>query len=64
MASVTARKRMIIASWSLAGLVAALAVIDMVIGLPFGGQVVMDAFFILGAGLVAYLAYDAYKDIS
>lgn len=64
MASVVARKRMIIVSWIIAGIVLALAVADLAIAFPFGRQMVMDILFLLGAALVAYLAYDAYKDVT
>lgn len=64
MASVVARKRMILAGWIIAGVVAAAAVADMALAFPFNRQIVMDVMFLLGAALVSYLAYDAYKDIS
>ena len=64
MASVVARKRMIIVSWIIAGIVLALAIADLAVGFPFQGQTVMDVLFLLGAALVAYLAYDAYKDVT
>ena len=64
MASVAARKRMIIAGGVIAGVVALLAVADLAVGVPFQRQIVMDAMFLLGAGVVGYMAYDAYKDIS
>ena len=64
MASVVARKRMIFASWIIAGIVLAVAAADLAIGFPFGRQVVMDVMFLLGAALVGYLAFDAYKDLT
>ena len=64
MASVVARKRMIFASWIIAGIVLALALADVAVGFPFNRQIVMDVLFALGAALVAYLAYDAYKDVT
>ena len=64
MASVAARKRMIVAGWIISGLVAAAAVADMALGVPFNRLIVMDALFLVGAALVSYLAYDAYRDIS
>lgn len=64
MASVAARKRMIVIAWIIAGLVALTAVADLALAVPFNRQVVMDVMFILGAALVGYLAFDAYKDIT
>lgn len=62
--SVAARKRMIVIAWVIAGLVAVAAVADLALAVPFGGQMVMDVMFLIGAGLVGYLAYDAFKDIT
>jgi hypothetical protein len=64
MASVAARKRMIVIAWIVAGLVALAAVADLALAVPFNRQVVMDVMFILGAALVGYLAFDAYRDIT
>ncbi len=64
MASVVARKRMIVVSWIIAGIVLALAVADLAVGFPFQRQVVMDILFVLGAALIAYLAWDAYQDVT
>ncbi len=62
--SVAARKRMIVIAWVIAGVVSLAAVVDLVLGAPFGRQVVMDVLFLVGAALIGYLAYDAYKDIT
>ena len=62
--SVAARKRMIVIASVIAGIVALAAVADLALGVPFNRLVVMDVLFLLGAALVGYLAYDAYKDIT
>ena len=54
---------MVLGSMVVAGLVGLAAITDMAIGLPFSGQLVMDIMFLIGSGLVAYLAWDAYKDL-
>jgi len=64
MSSVAARKRMIMIAWVIAAVVALAAVADLVLGVPFGKVMVMDIMFLVGAALVGYLAYDAYKDIT
>ena len=64
MTSVAARKRMIMAAWIIAAVVALASVADLVLAVPFGGVLVMDVMFLLGAALIGYLAYDAYKDIT
>ena len=45
-----------------AGLMGVLAIVDIVMGIPFGGQMVFDIMFILAAGLVAYMGIDCLKD--
>ena len=57
-------KRMIIGSIAAAGVVALLSVLDLVMGIPFAGySTMMDILFIVAAALVAFLGWDAYKDL-
>ena len=58
-----ASKNMVIGSMAVAGLVAVAAIADLVLGIPFAGQMVMDVAFLIGAGLVIYMSWDAYKDM-
>ncbi len=57
-------KKMVMGSMVVSGLVALTAVIDIVIGIPFSGQKVMDIMFIVSAGVVLYLGYETYKEMS
>lgn len=57
-------KNMVFGSFGVAGLVALLALLDMIMQVPFAGSMVMDVLFILSAGIVGYLGWDAYKDMS
>jgi hypothetical protein len=57
-------KYLVFASFSVAGLVAALALLDLVTKLPFAGSMYADIPFILSAAIVGYLGWDAYKDMS
>ena len=59
-----ASKNMIVGSMIAAGLVALLAVVDFFLGFPFAKQRMMDIMFLIGAGLVGYMAYDAYQDLT
>lgn len=52
----------VIGSMGVAGLMGVLAIVDIVMGIPFGGQMVFDIMFILAAGLVAYMGIDCLKD--
>jgi hypothetical protein len=57
-------KRMIVGSIAAAGVVALLAVLDLIMGIPFAGfSKLMDILFIVAAGLVGFLGWDAYKDL-
>jgi hypothetical protein len=57
-------KNMVFASFGVAGFVALLAVLDVILAFPFAGSMTMDILFILSAAIVGYLAWDAYKDMN
>lgn len=57
-------KNMVFGSFGVAGFVALLALLDIILEVPFGRAMVMDILFILSAGIVGYLGWDAYKDLS
>ena len=57
-------KNMVFGSFGIAGFVAILALLDIVLQVPFAGSMVMDILFIISAGIVGYLGWDAYKDMS
>ena len=57
-----ALKKMLFASMGVSGLVALLAIVDLAVGFPFAQSVVMDITFVLTAGVVIYMAYDALQD--
>ncbi len=57
-------KAMIVGSMAAAGLVAVACVLDLAIGVPFAGQILFDVFFLLAAGIVLYMGWDAYKDLN
>jgi hypothetical protein len=51
-------------SMGVAGLLLLLFVLDLFLGVPFGGiWKAVDVILILASGLVLYLAYDAFRDI-
>ena len=58
-------KNLVFGSFFVAGFVAILALLDVILGIPFAGySKVMDILFILSAAIVGYLGWDAYKDLS
>jgi len=59
----TMSKNMVFGSLAVAGLVLVLSILDLALKMPFGGQMVMDILYILGAGIVLYLGWDAIRDL-
>ncbi len=57
-------KNMIFGSFGVAGFVAILALLDLILGVPFAHSTTMDILFILSAGIVGYLGWDAFKDMA
>lgn|GEM_PF-235022 len=53
----------VLGSMGVAGLMGLAAILDLALGFPFGGQMVLDIMFILAAGLVVYMGIDCMKDI-
>lgn len=60
---------MVVGSMIVAGILAILAICDLILGFPFSGiegtehTRMMDILFIICAAILGYLAYDAYKDL-
>lgn len=51
-------------SMGLAGLCLLLFLLDLFLGVPFGGiSATVDVLIILACGVVLYLAYDAFRDL-
>ncbi len=57
-------RNMVFGSFAVAGFVTLLALLDIIVQVPFAGSTIMDILFILSAGIVGYLGWDAYKDMS
>jgi threonine/homoserine/homoserine lactone efflux protein len=56
-------KAMSIAGMVVSGLLFVVFAADLALGIPFGGQQKMtDAGFVVGAGLLAYLSWNAFRD--
>lgn len=57
-------KAMSIAGMIIAGLIAVLFGLDLVLGIPFGGQggLLVDIGFVICGGVLAYLGWNAYRD--
>jgi hypothetical protein len=55
-------KKLVYTAMGVAGLVAFLAIVDIILKVPFSGHMVLDITFIVGAGLVGYMAWDTLKD--
>jgi hypothetical protein len=55
-------KNMVIGSGAVSALVAVVAILDFVTGIPFNKMVILDITLILGAAGVLYMCYDSYQD--
>lgn len=51
-------------SMGAAGLVLVLFLLDLVLGIPFGGSTLIDIFGLISAGIVFFLGFDAYRDLN
>jgi len=65
-----APKKLVIGSMIAAGLVALLALCDLIFKMPFSGTAegaqhvqMMDILFIVAAAIIGYLAYDSYREL-
>jgi threonine/homoserine/homoserine lactone efflux protein len=58
-----ASKSMIVGSMAAAGLVALACLFDLIFAVPFAGQMLFDILFLLAAGVVLYMGWDAYRDL-
>lgn len=57
-------RNMLIGSMTVAGLVSLLTILDMAMGIPFGGQMVLDIMFLISAAIIGYMCFDTYKEMS
>ncbi len=55
-------KNIVIGSGAVAGLVAVMAILDLVNGMTFNGMTTLDITLILGAAGVGYMCWDSYQD--
>ena len=55
-------KRLLIGSMVASGIVAVTSVVDLIIGIPYSGNMVFDALFLVAAALVIYMGYDTLKE--
>ena len=56
-------RNIVFGSLGVAALMAVAAILDIVVGMPVGGQMVWDIMLILAAGLVIYMGIDCLKGI-
>ena len=56
-------RNIVFGSLGVSALMAIAAILDIVLGMPFGGQMTWDIMLILAAGLVIYMGIDCLKEI-
>jgi len=54
---------LVVASMGVAGVMGLAAILDLVLKMPFGGQMVLDIMFLLASGLIVYMGMDCLKDM-
>jgi len=59
------QKWMCLGAMGIAGLALLLSILDLIVGVPFGGgpYLLADIGGIVAAGLLGYLAWNAYQDV-
>ena len=57
-------KRMLLGSMAASGIVAVTSLVDMILEFPYSGQRVLDVLFLISAGIIIYMAYEAYKELT
>ena len=57
-------KKMLIGSMAVAALVAVAALADIITGAPFAGQVMFDVMFLISAGIVGYMGWDTWRELT
>ena len=57
-------KRMVVGSMIAAGVVTTFALVDLVVGIPFGRSMLMDIMFLISGGLLLWQAWETYRELS
>jgi hypothetical protein len=57
-------KKLVIGSMVAAAIVAVMAILDLVLKIPFSGLMIMDITLIIGAALVGYMCWESYKEMT
>jgi len=55
---------MLIGSIAASAIVGILSIVDLAAGVPFADQPVLDIMFLASAGLIGYMGWDTYREIS
>ena len=53
---------MLLGSMVASGIVAVTSLVDMILEFPYSGRRVLDLLFLISAGIIIYMAYEAYKE--
>ena len=56
-------KKLIFAGVLIAVIAMLLALLDLIVGFPYQGQMVMDILFLVAGAIVLYMGWDAYQDL-
>lgn len=59
-----AARNMLLGSIAVSAVVGIVAILDMATGMPFARQMVLDSLFVVSAGLIGYMGFSAYREMS
>ena len=57
-------KKILIASMAVTAVVAIASLVDIFTSVPFAGRKMLDLMFLASAGLIGYLGFDTWKELS
>jgi hypothetical protein len=57
-------KKLIIGSLAVAGFVTLLAILDLIVKVPFSGRPLLDTSLLIGAALTGYMCWESYKEMA
>lgn len=58
------QKRLLYVAMGVAGVMALLSLLDLVLGAPFGGHLELDIPFLIASGIILYMSWDTYRELN
>jgi hypothetical protein len=58
------QKRLLFVAMGAAGLMALFSITDFILKFPFGGRMELDIPFLIAAGIILYMSWETYRELS